>query len=75
LSSDYLEASDCVVVVTDHDAIDWTLVMQYAPKVIDSRNALGRLQPQRSTPAVMAVKERARLSVADHFIDPERESA
>lgn len=74
LTVDYLDRQDCVVVVTDHDAIDWTLVMEYAPKVIDSRNALGRLQPQ-GAPAVMGARERARLSVADRLDDPERESA
>ena len=41
----FLAAQDCTVVVADHDAIDWTLVLQYAPMVIDTRNVLGRLSP------------------------------
>jgi UDP-N-acetyl-D-glucosamine dehydrogenase len=41
----FLASQDCAVVVADHDAIDWTLVLQYAPMVIDTRNVLGRLSP------------------------------
>jgi UDP-N-acetyl-D-glucosamine dehydrogenase len=48
LTADYLTGQDCAVVVADHDAIDWTLVLGYAPKVVDTRNALGRLVPQKS---------------------------
>jgi UDP-N-acetyl-D-glucosamine dehydrogenase len=43
----FLASQDCAVVVADHDAIDWTLVLQYAPMVIDTRNVLGRLSPFR----------------------------
>jgi UDP-N-acetyl-D-glucosamine dehydrogenase len=43
LTPDYLSTQDCLVVVTDHDAIDWTLILQYAPIVVDTRNVLGRL--------------------------------
>jgi UDP-N-acetyl-D-glucosamine dehydrogenase len=42
----FLAGQDCAVVVADHDAIDWTLVLQYAPMVIDTRNVLGRLAPK-----------------------------
>jgi len=41
----FLASQDCAVVVADHDAIDWTLVLQYAPMIIDTRNVLGRLSP------------------------------
>ncbi|TMC13083.1 MAG: nucleotide sugar dehydrogenase [Chloroflexi bacterium] len=41
--ADFLAAQDCLVVVADHDQIDWTLVLQYAPIVVDTRNVLGRL--------------------------------
>ena len=47
LTADYLGAVDCAVVVTDHDDIDWTLVLQYSPMVLDTRNVLGRLAPDR----------------------------
>jgi UDP-N-acetyl-D-glucosamine dehydrogenase len=45
---DFLAVQDCAVVVADHDSIDWTLVLQFAPNIIDTRNVLGRLNP---TPA------------------------
>jgi UDP-N-acetyl-D-glucosamine dehydrogenase len=43
LDAGYLNAQDCVIVTTDHDAIDWSLVLQYEPIVLDTRNVLGRL--------------------------------
>ncbi|HEY2251002.1 MAG TPA: nucleotide sugar dehydrogenase [Planctomycetaceae bacterium] len=39
LTAEYLGAQDCVVIVTDHSAIDWDLVIQHAPLVVDPRNA------------------------------------
>jgi UDP-N-acetyl-D-glucosamine dehydrogenase len=42
---DFVAVQDCAVVVTDHDAIDWTLVLQFAPMIVDTRNVLGRLNP------------------------------
>jgi UDP-N-acetyl-D-glucosamine dehydrogenase len=47
----FLASQDCAVVVADHDAIDWTLVLQYAPMIIDTRNVLGRLSPLAVKPA------------------------
>jgi len=41
----FIASQDCAIVVTDHDSIDWTLVLQYAPIVIDTRHVLGRLAP------------------------------
>ncbi|HLQ61085.1 MAG TPA: nucleotide sugar dehydrogenase [Candidatus Acidoferrales bacterium] len=45
LTAEFLATQDCVVVVTDHDAIDWTLVLQYAPSLLDTRNVVGRTRP------------------------------
>ena len=42
LRADVLEETDCVVVVTDHTAIDWDLVGRCAPLVVDTRNAMAR---------------------------------
>ncbi len=42
LSAAVLASADCVVVVTDHAAIDWTLVGAHAKLVVDSRNAMVR---------------------------------
>ncbi|MEO0511901.1 MAG: nucleotide sugar dehydrogenase [Planctomycetota bacterium] len=37
-----LQDSAAVVVVTDHDAIDWPLVAEHAPLIVDTRNAIRR---------------------------------
>ena len=39
LTPDRLAASDCVVIVTDHDEIDVETVVEHAPLVFDTRNA------------------------------------
>jgi UDP-N-acetyl-D-glucosamine dehydrogenase len=41
----FLNSQQCAVVVADHDSIDWTLVLQHAPKIVDTRNVLGRQAP------------------------------
>jgi len=48
LSADRLAASDCVVVVTDHDAIDWALVAESSILVVDTRDALGGIVSPRA---------------------------
>jgi UDP-N-acetyl-D-glucosamine dehydrogenase len=40
LTPELLRSQDCVLVVTDHDAIDWRRVESHAPLVVDTRNAL-----------------------------------
>lgn len=35
-----LAAADLIVVLTDHDVIDWAAVERHAPKVLDTRNRL-----------------------------------
>jgi UDP-N-acetyl-D-glucosamine dehydrogenase len=57
LSGDYMSAQDCLLVVTDHDAIDWTLVLQYAPMVVDTRNVLGRLAPSKKLSLPLAGRD------------------
>jgi len=47
----FLSSQDCAVVVADHDAIDWTLVLQYSPMIIDTRNVLGKLSPFTPKPS------------------------
>jgi UDP-N-acetyl-D-glucosamine dehydrogenase len=42
---DFMAHQDCTIVVADHDSIDWTLVLQYSPIVVDTRNVLGKLSP------------------------------
>ena len=43
LTPEYLAAQDCVLIVTDHSAIDWNLVCQSSRLVVDPRNALGKV--------------------------------
>jgi UDP-N-acetyl-D-glucosamine dehydrogenase len=40
---DFLARLDSAVVVADHDSIDWTKVLEFAPIVVDTRNVMGRL--------------------------------
>ena len=42
---DFLAGQDGSVVVTDHDSIDWTKVLEFAPMIVDTRNVMGRLNP------------------------------
>jgi len=42
LTPEYVAAQDCVLVVTDHDAIDWGMVARRATGVVDTRDALRR---------------------------------
>jgi len=40
LTAEILRSCDAVVIVTNHDGIDWELVVEHAPLVIDTRNVL-----------------------------------
>ena len=42
LSREALAESDCVIIVTDHSAVDYDLVARHAPIVVDTRRALRR---------------------------------
>jgi len=42
LTPEYLAAQDCVLIVTDHTAVDWAAVLKHARLVVDPRNALGK---------------------------------
>ncbi len=37
---DEVAAADVIVVLTDHDDIDWDLIGQHADRVLDTRNRL-----------------------------------
>ncbi len=45
LTAAWLNAADCVVVVTDHTNYDWNWVAQNSKLIFDSRNALGKIRP------------------------------
>ena len=38
-----LKATDCVLILTDHDAIDYANIAKHATLVVDSRNAMARV--------------------------------
>jgi UDP-N-acetyl-D-glucosamine dehydrogenase len=42
LTAAELEASDLVVITTPHDAVDWALVREHAPMVLDTRGVRGQ---------------------------------
>ena len=44
LNRETLTQSDCVIIVTDHSDVDYDMVAQYAPIVVDTRRALRRTQ-------------------------------
>ncbi len=48
LTAATLRARDCVIIVTDHEAIDWALVAREAVLVVDTRNALSRVTEVRA---------------------------
>jgi UDP-N-acetyl-D-glucosamine dehydrogenase len=39
-SAETIQAADCVIVVTDHSAIDYAIVGEHARQIVDTRNAL-----------------------------------
>jgi UDP-N-acetyl-D-mannosaminuronate dehydrogenase len=43
LGEPYLAAQDCVLIVTDHTAVDWNTVFKHSRLVVDPRNALGKI--------------------------------
>jgi len=48
LTNDELDRSDAVVIVTDHTNIDYQMLVDRAPLVIDTRNATARTSPGRA---------------------------
>jgi UDP-N-acetyl-D-mannosaminuronic acid dehydrogenase/UDP-N-acetyl-D-glucosamine dehydrogenase len=37
-TEDEIASADLVIVLTDHDVVDWTLLERHAGKVLDTRN-------------------------------------
>ncbi|HEX9631222.1 MAG TPA: nucleotide sugar dehydrogenase [Gemmatimonadales bacterium] len=42
LTPEAVAASDCVVIVTDHSALDWAMIRDRAPAIVDTRNVISR---------------------------------
>ena len=55
LDDETLRGADAVIIVTDHSAIDYGRVKQFASIVIDSRNALSRSAVHPPEPAAAAI--------------------
>jgi UDP-N-acetyl-D-glucosamine dehydrogenase len=51
LTAERLRAADCVVIVTDHTAVDYSLVAKEARVVVDSRHVLAALKRKTARPA------------------------
>ncbi|MHC4079870.1 MAG: nucleotide sugar dehydrogenase [Planctomycetota bacterium] len=49
LSEKLLSEHDCVLIVTDHDAIDYDLIGRHAKLVVDTRNAMARVAEPQAT--------------------------
>jgi UDP-N-acetyl-D-glucosamine dehydrogenase len=45
LTAKRLEATDCVVIVTNHQAFDYALVARHSKLIVDTRNALRGVPP------------------------------
>ncbi|MCA8943331.1 MAG: nucleotide sugar dehydrogenase [Planctomycetes bacterium] len=46
LTRDALGAVDCVLIVTDHKAVDWALIADAADVIVDTRNTMANLEPK-----------------------------
>ena len=53
---EFLKRQQCVVVVADHESIDWSLVSRYSSIVVDTRHALGKRARAARADGVKAVK-------------------
>jgi UDP-N-acetyl-D-glucosamine dehydrogenase len=48
LTPEFLASQDCVLIVTDHAAFPWPLVGEYAPLIVDTRNAMHHVPNPRA---------------------------
>ncbi|MGH7847158.1 MAG: nucleotide sugar dehydrogenase [Candidatus Binatia bacterium] len=50
LTPETLQSMDCVVILTDHSAVDYARVAQLSPLIVDTRNALREISPPGVVP-------------------------
>ncbi|HEY2598487.1 MAG TPA: nucleotide sugar dehydrogenase [Candidatus Dormibacteraeota bacterium] len=43
LTAEYVASQDAILIVADHDDIDWSLIAPHAPIVVDTRNVLAKM--------------------------------
>jgi UDP-N-acetyl-D-glucosamine dehydrogenase len=48
LTMDFLRSQDCLIIVTDHSAYDWTWVVEHSPLIVDTRNATRNVRVGRN---------------------------
>ena len=48
-----LAKTDCVLIITDHDAVDYGLIGEHAGLVVDTRNAMARVPEDRVSARVV----------------------
>jgi UDP-N-acetyl-D-glucosamine dehydrogenase len=48
LTPERLAGTDCALVVTDHDAIDWAMIGRHARLIVDTRNVMADVQGVRA---------------------------
>jgi UDP-N-acetyl-D-glucosamine dehydrogenase len=53
LNQETLTASDCVLILTDHDAVDYGALAQHAKLVVDTRNAMARVPADKTRARVV----------------------
>ena len=53
LDADMLAKTDCVLIITDHDAVDYGLIGEHAGLVVDTRNAMARVPGDRVSARVV----------------------
>ena len=46
LTPEFLQQQDCVLIATDHSAYDWEFLVEHAPLIVDTRNALAGIEAQ-----------------------------
>lgn len=46
-SPGWLQEQDCVVIITNHDAFDWEEIAEHAPLIIDTRNVIKKVAPEK----------------------------
>ena len=61
LTPDELRSADAVVIVTDHTALDWALVVEHAALIVDTRNAIARWKAAHPAPAGAGAGRRGRV--------------
>ena len=54
LTEQTLKAVDLVIIATDHDAIDWTLIGRAASLIVDTRNVMERVADSVSATIIKA---------------------